>query len=222
MPALPPVPRVIKFIYRGTLGDDTDVVNRFFQQYTGAGPLSTGGALTWATAAFTAWGAHLAAEITTAFTLTSVELEDLSSSTGAVASQSGSTTGSVGTAPVTAGAALVVAEPIARRYRGGHPRQYIAGCPQADTLTPQTWAAAYLTGFDTAYTAFRAAVAAGCPVGLQPAVDVSVSYFQGFTNFTFPSGRVRPIPTRRAVPVVDVIEAFVAQPHIGSQRRRNL
>lgn len=223
MPARPNVPKVVQIVLFQSFGADLDVVNRFYQQYTGAaGTLSDGGAATWAAAVTSAWAAHIAPLITSTFTLNKVTVTDLSTNIGGFGEDDTGSVGSVSGAAVPAGVAMVIREHIERRYRGGHPRQYVCGLPSGDLGTAQSWNSTATAAWQTAYTAFRAAAAAGCPVGIGPAVDANVSYFQGFTNHTYPSGRVRPIPTLRATPVVDVISSFSVNPKLGSQRRRNL
>jgi hypothetical protein len=60
------------------------------------------------------------------------------------------------------------------------------------------------------------------PTALTPAFQVNVSYFSGFTNVTFPSGRIRPVPKLRSVPLVDTVTSWSTNPNVASQRRRNL
>jgi hypothetical protein len=74
----------------------------------------------------------------------------------------------------------------------------------------------------TDYISFNSTIITSPPAGMGVMLPVNVSYFQGFHNFTFPSGRVKAIPTVRPVPVVDLINNFSVNPHVGSQRRRNL
>lgn len=222
MPALPNVPQVVRISFVGKLSGDLDVVNRFFQKYTGtAGSLSSSGALAWATACGPAWSTHLASFVSTDYQLETITVEDLSSDIGSVGVFDSSAAGSDSSAPLSAGAAAVIKCEIIRRYRGGHPRQYLGGMASDNLNTAQAWNATFVANLATAYTAFRAACAAGCPVGIGPATDVNVSYYQGFTNHTYPSGRTRPIPTLRATPLVDQIATFAVNPKVGSQRRRN-
>jgi hypothetical protein len=223
MPARQPVPGVVQITFKFTYGADIDVINRFYQKYSGTpGALSDTGAAAWAAAGTSAWSAHQASALSDKLALNFVLVEDLTSDTGAVGDD---TTGAVGgdtTTETPAGVCVVVAAHIERRYRGGHPRQYLAGLPANNLLTPQEIQPGFVTSLQSGYVAFRAAVAAGCPTAIAPATDVNVSYFQGFTNHTYPSGRVRPIPNPRATPVVDQIAFFEVRNKLGSQRRRNL
>jgi len=223
MPARQPVPGVVQISLSFVYGEDINVVNRFFQKYTGTpGSLSDSGAAAWAAAVTSAWSAHQASALSNKLALQSVTLEDLTSNIGAVGVD---TTGAVGGDTGTetpAGVAVVVKCHIERRYRGGHPRQYLAGLPANNLHDPQTIQPGFVATIQSGYIAFRTAAAAGCPVGIGPATDVNVSYFEGFTNHTFPSGRVRPIPTPRSTPLVDQIAFFAVNNKLGSQRRRNL
>lgn len=222
MPARPPVPQVVQIVTEFTLGEDLRVINRFFQKYSTAGPLSDAGAIAWATACATSWNTHLAPSTAAECTLTGVTITDLSSDLGVEDTVLVSHPGTGAGSGVTAGVAWVVKCHIARRYRGGHPRQYMAGLPISALADPQSMTPATAAALATDYASFRTDTAAGAPTALQPATDVNVSYFQGFTNHTFPSGRVRPIPNLRSTPLVDQIAAFSVNPHLASQRRRNL
>lgn len=223
MPALPDVSQVVRITMQFKLAADLDVVNRFYQKYGGTpGALTVADADSWAGTVGSAWSTHLAPHQRTELQLEEVTLEDLTSDTGAVGTAAFSGTGSESTSALTAGTALIIKQHIERRYRGGHPRQYLAGIDGSHLSTDQTWDGGFLATFVAAYIAFRAECASGCPSGLAPATDVSVSYYQGFHNVTFPSERVRSVPTRRSTPVVDPISTFTANPKVGSQRRRNL
>jgi hypothetical protein len=153
--------------------------------------------------------------------LLGIRVEDLSSATGAVGQSTNNVVGTNSGHDLGAGTALVIREVITRRYRGGHPRQYLPGL-LAEALTDSgNWDTTFLANFVTAYTAFRAAVAAGVPGGIAPANDCSVSFYHGFHNVTLPSGRVRSVPTLRTTPVVDAVASFNGNPKVASQRRRN-
>jgi len=222
MPALLPVPSVVRHTLVQQLDEDIDVINRFFNKYSGSpGTLNSADATTWAGVVGSAWATHMAPNHSSHLTLIEVITEDLSSATGAVGAHAVGTVGGASGAWLGAGTALVVSEKIERRYRGGHPRQYLAGIPSAELFDAQSWLPAYLASIGPAYIAFRAECLTGAPTALQPATDVSISYFSGFTNHTFPSGRVRPIPNPRATPLVDQIATFTMNPKVASQRRRN-
>lgn len=222
MPARPSVPNVTQIVLTFDIGSDTDVINRFFQKYSGtAGSLTDTQTLAIATGTGTAWAAHMASLINNNVTLKQIGVTDLSSDLGSEAIFLSSAAGTDSGSQLSAGAAAVIKAKIDRRYRGGHPRTYIGGISNAHLTNPQQLDPTYLQNLVTAWTAFRVAVAALYPSGTLPVTDVNVSWYQGFTNHTFPSGRVRPIPNYRPTPVVDQIASFSANPNIGSQRRRN-
>ena len=207
----------------GKLSNDLDVMNIFHLQYTGSpGTLSDTGAAAWATAINASWASHIRSFQTADYTLEHTTVTDLSSDTGGFGDAISGGAGTAGGPGLSAGAALVIKCKTERRYRGGHPRQYIASLPHTDLVDQQTWDGTFAANFATAYTNFRADANAGAPSGIRPSVDVNVSYFHGFTNHTYPSGRVRPIPNLRGTPLVDIITSFSVNPKVGSQRRRNL
>src|SRR5579859_1208228 len=182
MPALPDVSAVVRFTLKFTYGGDVDVVNRFFQKYGGTpGSLTTSQADTWAAAVTAAWSAHQGSAFSNKLFLNQVTLEDLTSNVGAVGIDTTGAQGGDTGVETPAGVAVIVSESIYRRYRGGHPRQYLAGLPAS---TPQTIQPGFVTSIQAGYIAFRAAVAAAVPSGLAPATDVNVSYYAGFTNHT--------------------------------------
>ena len=95
---------------------------------------------------------------------------------------------------------------IARRYRGGHPRTYLAGVPQADVdVDGRLLVAAALTGTQTAAAAFLTAVNAITVGGGNAALAV-VHYYRNNALLT--------------VPLVDDVTAVQAQRPIATQRRR--
>jgi hypothetical protein len=220
MPSLPNVSKVVRVDHHFTLGSDNNAQVRAFFQYTGA--LSQADAQTWVNAMATAWVNRMLPNQTSNLTLVSTTLTDLS---GPSAAQASSTTGGAGSAAggvTPAGTALVMKRRIGRRFRGGHPRMYIPAISGGQLATAQTWVAAFLTTITTAYGNYISDVLNNVPVAAAPATEVQVSYFQGFTNKTFPSGRTHPVPNIRAVPVVDLVLSHSANGKIASQRRRNL
>lgn len=223
MPALPPVNKVVRIDNHFKVDADTNAMWRVFYSYSGA--LSFTDAFTWCSAIFNAWGAGGSFKALTSATTTQyrAELTDLTSTTAAQAIINGSVTGTAGGSALPAGTALVISFEIGRRYRGGKPRIYLPGIPLANLNTSQTWAPSTLTNFLNAYNVWAAAVVAGAPVAVGTPVPVNVSYFQGFTNVTFPSGRIRPVPKLRSGgPITDIISAGRVNPNVASQRRRNL
>jgi len=220
VPALPNVPKCIRIVFTQALQEDANVQDRIYYTYTGTAP--TGADLTsFCTTVANNWNAHVSPLQNTNITLTQVAAEDLTSPTSAVAAQAVSHPGTRAGATLTAAVCVVVKHVIARRYRGGHPRTYLWGGSETDIFDVQSWKPAFVSEVQIAWAAFDAANVTGGWPGAGTITPVNVSFFSGFTNVTFPSGRTRPVPSRRAVPLIDAITGVGVNPHIGSQRRRN-
>lgn len=84
------------------------------------------------------------------------------------------------------------------------------------------WTSAYVAAIATAFGAFIAAAVTTPPTNLGTVTHINVSYFSGFTNKTFPSGRVHPVPNLRSGgPFKDTVQSYGVNAIIASQRRRN-
>lgn len=211
--------KVVRLDTHFSLGTDPNAQVRDFFSYTGS--LSIPDAQTWLTAARTAWNADVQVYLSTNCATTLFEMTDLSS---ASAPQVQDTTGAAGTdstGDLPAGTAMLMHKHILRRYRGGKPRLYLPGLSINRLATADTWSSGALTSIGGAYAEYIAAVIAACPAAAGTALHVNVSYFEGFTNHTYPSGRVKPIPNPRPVPLVDVIVSTSPLAQVASQRRRN-
>lgn len=222
MPALPAVAKVCRVDMHLQFGTDANMMWRTFWRYDGT--LNQTDANNWTAAIYAAW--HAASSFqsitSTQVTLEKVELTDLSSTSAPQAVTTGSTAGTNSTLPLPAGVAAVISFKMARRYRGGHPRIYIPGLVGTYLGSPQTWSSGAIALIGAAFSTWAVAVEAGAPSAVGTAIQVGVSYFQGFTNVTFPSGRTRPVPKQRAGgPVVDVFTNAFVNPVVASQRRRN-
>jgi hypothetical protein len=219
MPALPPVSKVMRLSFQYTYASNSRIFNHLYYSYSGT--LSTADATTLVSTAATQWGLKVMPSLSTQLTLTQVQLTDLTSSTAPQVSTVVSTAGgSAGTTTPT-GTAMVVSLKIARRFKGGHARIYLPGLTAANLADAEHWNAGALTAIQTDLTNFDTAFTTAPPAAVGTLVKVTVSYFLGFTNKTFPSGRIRPIPTARVTPVVDTVTAYVARANVASQRRRN-
>lgn len=220
MPALPPVPKVVRFVFDQTIGTDVHAVTIDHYQYGGV--LSATDLTSWLIAINAAWAANISPLQHNTRTLTGTRGTDLTSPTSPDSLVGTSHPGT--RAGEGCGAAECVLENahIARRYRGGKPRQYWSLGTNEDRNDPNDWGAAFLVAAENGLTAFRNALIAGAPGLLGLITPVAVSYFQGFTNFTGPTGRTRPRSTVRNTPLVDAIITRTVNSHVASQRRRNL
>lgn len=222
MPALPPVPKVLRIVNETTDGNDLRAISRVYFQYTGAAPTAAQLNIL-AGAADTAWTGNMAPIYLAGNTHLGHVIEDLTSATSAVGSSTAATAGTRAGSAMAAGTALVVSFAISRRYRGGHPRMYLAAGGSGDLSTRQTWGGAFLAAANAAAQGYLDAIAAAVWAGGGVLGQVNVSYYQGFTPFRYPSGRYRNIPNLRVGgPIVDAVNSVSASPKVGSQRRRNL
>ncbi len=220
MPALPDVAKVLRVDHKFVLADDTDVLNRQYIQYTGSAP--TGTELdTFANGVYSAYDTTVMPSMTSELEHESCTVTDLSTITSPRGSFSGSTTGTSGSSYLTAGAAIVWQFKIPVRYRGGHPRNYLAGIPIEAMDTAQDLDAGYAASLISQLRAYIAATLLLGWSGAGTLLHVYVSYYSGYTNVTYPSGRIKPVPTVRATPVVLGVNAYALNMKIGSQRRRN-
>lgn len=221
MPALPNVAKVIRVQFLSSVQGNVRVQDRMYFNFAGAGPtvadLNTLG-LTIANA----WGTNFSSLQTPSAILIGVLLTDLTSAVGAQTQLTVSKVGTGGAATIPTGSAAVVKFKISRRYRGGHPRFYFPGVPQNQEGTGQSWLSTYTAALATAFQAFVTACELAPPANIGVMTHVNVGYFSGFTNKTFPSGRIHPVPTVRATPFQDVVIGYSVNPNFGSQRRRNL
>jgi hypothetical protein len=203
-----------------TLGGDLDVVNINHWLFTG--PASAVDMQAFAEAISFQFHAAFSSHLSAALSLTDVETIDLTTTSSHVGDDPTVRAMTGGDPSVPAEVAIVVSQHIARRYRGGKPRTYLAGAQRSGLASPQLWDPAYVTQIDAAWQTFLAAVISTYG-SLAIASIVNVSYFRGFTVVINPiTGRARNVPTLRGAPVVDVITSHHVNPRPGSQRRRSL
>jgi hypothetical protein len=171
----------------------------------------------------TQWGSHMAAQTLSSWGLEGVGASDLSSQTAA---QNGSTGATIpGTATgglVGAAVSFVISNETARKYRGGHSRNYLPGIPQADLSDSNTWSVAAQTAILNAWTAFLQGIVT---VGVPAAVGVLQHVVAHRYGKTAGSPVSASAPSTLSVPLTnpffDQITAYKTNPQVGSQRRRN-
>jgi hypothetical protein len=202
-------------------GANTRVRNRIFFTYAGAGP-SNADMTTWLATVHGSWNTNMAPVTNASLTLTQVEGTDLASASGAQVITTTSRVGTLAGTALPAQAAMVIKFKVNRRYRGGHPRFYLPGRVTADLASTVAWTAGAASGVATAWAAFIAACTTTPPATFGAMSHANVSYFTGFTNKTFPSGRTRAIPNPRGTPTVDAVQSYSVNGNLGSQRRRSL
>lgn len=220
MPPLPNVTGVVRTTFKFTLGSDTDVLNRLFHSYTGTPP-TVSQLVNWADLIGTAFHTRFNSYLSNQMTLSEVEAVDLASTSGAIGIFPTTLAFADSNPPLAAGSALRIGFTVARRYRGGHPAWYMAGLLQNMLNNVQTFTSGALTTYGAQWGLFTGDVAGININSSPPTGQVNVSYFQGFTNVTYPSGRTKAVPKLRTTPVVDPIISYTLNPNVASQRRRN-
>jgi hypothetical protein len=204
MPALPDASKVLRCAFRQTVQGQSNI-NVFHVKYDGAGgnqsdldSLANDLGNNWATAANAIQDADAVND--------EITVVDLTSATALTSVQplTGHGTHSGGMTP--ANCALCVSWKIHRRYRGGHPRNYIGGIPitayDDERAFSTTFAGLALSGFDT----FRTSVPGITGAAYGNLKLVSLSYYHD--------------KAIRAVPVTDDITATAVDRRPDSQRRR--
>lgn len=221
MPALPSVNKVLRTALKWATGNDTSAYVRTFLSFTGANPTVVELAAL-ATGILSEWQDFLT-YLNEDGGLDEITITDLTSPTSAEATYSSPEIGTLTNGPLGAGSALVLSEVVDRRYRGGHSRLYIPDLDSGVLQTPQTFTSAFVGDMQTVADAvFAYYNTGGLWAGAGATAMCQVSYFEGFTNVLYPSGRYRNVPTLRAVPLVTPIAGIVVNPVMASQRRRNL
>lgn len=219
MAVLPAVPQVARIQLHQTYGSDSNVMNTFHAKFTGSPQEADLNA--WAVAVKQSWVTHLSGMVMPSLILNGVVITDLSSSNGATGSDiENNAGGNVSSTGVPGNVAMVMRFQINRRYRGGHPRQYISGLPNADLEDEDHWSAATINNWDAGYTLFMAGVVNYVGTNVAGTQIVNVSYVSGHTWAQDQHSNWHKIPTYRASPQVDLVQGFVANGLIGTMRRR--
>lgn len=152
-----PVPGVVVVVLKGTVGTQP-WANVLHLQYTGAAPTvadlqSVGAAVS------TAWQTNFTPLQHTSTGLSSIDLADLTNPAAAAATVTASIPGTRTGAANANSVTCVVSWKINIRYRGGHPRTYLAIGANADIQAGgRLWATAFVTSVNNAANGFRTAL----------------------------------------------------------------
>jgi len=222
MPALPPVPNVIRVILDWDYSADTSVSTKHYFEYAGTSP-NGATCLAIATAIYNGAVTDLIPLCSTAIALTGCRVTDLSSSSGGDATYVHSTAGSRSGSAFPATIAALVNLSISRRYRGGKPRKYYPFGSVGDEASSVAWSGTFATAVNAGRAAWVAVVSAISSSGTTVGAECNVSYYEGFMAAENPvTGRWRNIPKQRTTPVVDTVTSAALNLKYGSQRRRAL
>lgn len=193
--------------------------NRFFVLYSGTTPV--GSVLnTIASDIATAWGANIAPLCSADIILTEVDVQDITTYTGAFGIWNGSTSGSRGGVALPTQVSGNIEFDIGRRYRGGKPRMYLPAGVESDLIDPAHFSPGFVASLGPDVANFFTAVSAISVGGTVLGSHINLSYYQGFTNVTNSSGRTRAAPKYRVTPLQDVIVGYAAKALLSSQKRR--
>jgi hypothetical protein len=193
--------------------------SRFYLSYSGTAPTAAN-CVTLATDIIGAFVTNLIPLINQDYSLSEVDVLDISSETGASGVVPTSHAGTDSNPPLPANCAMNVEFQIARRYRGGKPRMYLPPAGTEAMLNQDKFAPSYVASVSSGMQAFFTALA-GFSVGAMGTLKhVNLSYYKGFTNIENSSGRERAVPTYRTAALLDPVQGYVGKQVISSQRRR--
>jgi hypothetical protein len=221
MAALPDVPNVLKCALIHTYATRTPVVVRFYMQYDGPAP-SDSDCLTYGNSIGDRWNSNIASLCHTNVNLDQVEVVDLTSETAGHNISSPDHPGTLTGTNLPPSTALVSSFTVQRRYRGGHPRAYWPVGNTNQITSDHLWSSGFVgdctTGIGTFFNEIGSDLSDFGATGGQ----VNVSYYKGFENFEYPSGRIRALPKLRiGGPVVDPVTGYVIRNYLANQRRRD-
>jgi hypothetical protein len=174
MPPLPPIANVLKMQCLGT-NEGQNWANVFHALYTGGPPTAEQCALIGADI-FDMYDGSILRQVQENFHLTEVKITDLTSDTSGAGEFTGDSAGGLTGSPMSAQVATCVSWPIARRYRGGHPRTYVPGPRSTDLVDSSHWKPAYLAALQSAAATFRTLVNAFTGDGVTTLQLGAVSY----------------------------------------------
>jgi hypothetical protein len=220
MTPLPPVASTLRARLQWSDSADIDCFNNLYFRYSGT-DMSEANAVALAADVFADFAALDALWIADT-QLTGVVVTDLDVESGAQGEHDGSVAGTNTGNPLTGASAVVIGGQIARRYRGGKPRNYFPWGSASDLVTRQSWTGAYLSLVATNFASCIATIIGTTEGPITITNHVNVSYYSGSTGHVTPDGnRGYTTPIRRAVPVTDIINGSTVRTAPGSQRRRN-
>lgn len=220
MPKLPDVHQVIRMRWIGTDAADLAVGSHITWQYVGSAPTSAQLGTT-ATAWGNLWATNMAPVTDTGYTLTTMEIIDLSSSTSATVEQPMSHAGTRTGAQLPLNVAVNVGAITPLRRRGGHWRAMVRGGVQTDLATPQTWTPAFVSAFTSAWFNWLVGMQGALWSGATALNGIVVNYY-GPPNIvkTSASGRVKTVSSLLPVPNTYPITNWAIKTRLGSQRKR--
>ena len=176
MPALPPALGIAKITIKQTLaGVNVYNVLHAYMNNNASVPQSELDSL--ASTVRSAWVTNVLPLQSSALSLSDVQVVDLSTDVGLGSVASGNNVGALASQAASANACVCWSWKIANRYRGGHPRTYIAGLVTSNTSNANTLTATHRTAHATAAAAIRTAIN-GVSANGGTALMCAVSYYK--------------------------------------------
>lgn len=210
MPALPPVPGVLRLRLIGT--KNTNPWNAVqYARYTGSPP-SDADLQTVGTSVGTAWNNALAQIHSNTVALAQVEVTDLSALDAGVGIATTAHPGLRAGASTSNQVAMVASYKIHVRYRGGHPRTYYPAGVLADIQNGNTWVGAFITLAQGAVTDYVGNINA-IQLGGGPLTFCAVSFYGGAPPVNGES-------VLRATPLVFTVTSVQVHPRVDTMRSR--
>ena len=222
MPALPPVAKAARVVLHGLQMGTKPWVNAFHLGYSIGSSLTLAEVTTIANNVSTAWIGNIAPQVSDTLELAGVIATALDSPTAPTFENTTTHAGGAPDEPLNAGTAMVIQRKVGRRYRGGHSRVYLPGM-LAGALNDDTeeWDPTTLASFVSLWAAVEDAAVGAINGTHTDAASTNISYWEGFTNVLYPSGRYHAKPNARpGGPLVDIVTGFAGNPKPCSQRRR--
>jgi hypothetical protein len=200
----PDVPQVLRFTVKQHL-EAAKVVNGFYVSYTGTTP-SNAVCATLAVDFGDDFNTHLIPHLSVNLVVDEVECIDLTTRTSGSGIGTGSWAGGHTESVLPASSSLLCHWGVPVRYRGGHPRTYLAGLTQDRLTNNQEISGSAQTTFDSDFAAFVSAVEARVE--------------SGTSLHSFVLVRVNHDPTPPTLVGTFEISAGGVQQRVCTQRRR--
>lgn len=212
---LPAVPNVLKAVLSGFVDNLKQEVWSNILHFAWTGSLPTNSSLSsLAMSLANLWNTNMASTAPSPTSLQSVELEDLSSSTGAGGSAFVNMPGTRGDDSIPANSAVLISYPVALRYKGGHPRTYVLALGNADLDGAAEWNPTAVNEVQTKWNNFINAFLQYQVSGTQISAHVAVRQRGKFLPNEGPPHYYL------TSPIVMDLPYGTAQQRIATQRRR--
>lgn len=213
------VPGVAASTLRGLIGSNPWACTFHWQNGSSVAPWTAADINLLAQMTMTAWNGSMKGNHATNVSVVGADAIDLTNSTGAGSTYTAAAiVGTLSGVLEPASAAVVVQCKISARYRGGHPRVYWPAGTQVQMLNEYQWTATFASSMATAMVNYVSNVrTAAWSFGTSSLNHVIPRYTYTYTDVP---GKHKYLKTRNALLGVSVVNSYVGNQKIGSQRRR--